>query len=52
MAFINEHHVDKPFIKRKRDRQDPEALAAGRRGPERDRFLREIRAKEGRNEPS
>jgi hypothetical protein len=28
-AFIAEHHVDRPFYKRKRDRADPEAL--GRR---------------------
>jgi len=26
-AFIAEHHVERPFIKRKRDRADPEALA-------------------------
>jgi Protein of unknown function (DUF3305) len=30
-AFIAEHHVERPFIKRKRDRADAEALA--RRGP-------------------
>jgi hypothetical protein len=30
-AFIAEHHVERPFFKRKRDRADPEAL--GRRGP-------------------
>ena len=30
-AFVAEHHVDRPFYKRKRDRADPEAL--GRRGP-------------------
>lgn len=30
-AFIAEHHVERPFYKRKRDRADPEALA--RRGP-------------------
>jgi hypothetical protein len=30
-AFIAEHHVEQPFVKRKRDRADPEALA--RRGP-------------------
>jgi hypothetical protein len=52
MAFVDAHHVDQPFIKRKRDRQDPEALAAGRRGPERDRYLRELRDKEGGHEPS
>jgi hypothetical protein len=26
-AFIAEHHVERPFYKRKRDRADPEALA-------------------------
>jgi hypothetical protein len=26
-AFVAEHHVERPFIKRKRDRADPEALA-------------------------
>lgn len=30
-AFVAEHHVERPFVKRKRDRADPEAL--GRRGP-------------------
>ncbi len=30
-AFVAEHHVDESFVKRKRDRADPEALA--RRGP-------------------
>jgi hypothetical protein len=30
-AFIAEHHVERPFHKRKRDRADPEALA--RKGP-------------------
>ena len=30
-AFIAEHHVERPFVKRKRDRANPEAL--GRRGP-------------------
>lgn len=30
-AFIAEHHVEQPFVKRKRDRANPEALA--RRGP-------------------
>ncbi len=29
--FVAEHHVDRPFYKRKRDRADPEAL--GRRAP-------------------
>jgi hypothetical protein len=30
-SFINEHHVERAFEKRKRDYADPEALA--RRGP-------------------
>lgn len=30
-AFVAEHHVERPFIKRKRDRADPDAL--GRRLP-------------------
>jgi len=30
-AFVAEHHVERPFYKRKRDRADPEALV--RRGP-------------------
>jgi uncharacterized protein DUF3305 len=30
-AFVAEHHVERPFYKRKRDRADPEALA--RRAP-------------------
>jgi hypothetical protein len=32
-AFVAEHHVERAFVKRKRDRADPEALArrAGRR---------------------
>ena len=35
-AFVAEHHVERPFVKRKRDRADPEALA--RRAPmDRDR---------------
>jgi hypothetical protein len=46
-AFVAAHHVEQPFIKRKRDRQDPEALAAGRRGPDRDRYLREMNARNG-----
>jgi len=33
-AFVAEHHVERPFFKRKRDRADPEALA--RRGPRRE----------------
>ncbi len=28
-AFVAEHHVEQPFIKRQRDRADPEALARG-----------------------
>jgi hypothetical protein len=35
-AFVAEHHVERPFYKRKRDRADPDAFA--RRGPmQRDR---------------
>jgi hypothetical protein len=34
-AFVAEHHVEQPFVKRKRDRADPEALA--RREPPKDR---------------
>ncbi|MCC6887042.1 MAG: DUF3305 domain-containing protein [Hyphomicrobiales bacterium] len=30
-AFVAEHHVERPFVKRKRDRADPDAL--GRRAP-------------------
>jgi hypothetical protein len=30
-AFVAEHHVERPFVKRKRERADPQALA--RRGP-------------------
>ncbi len=30
-AFVAEHHVERPFVKRKRDRADPDAL--GRRPP-------------------
>lgn len=33
-AFISEHHVERTFVKRKRDRADPESLA--RRAPKRD----------------
>lgn len=33
-AFIAEHHVERVFVKRKRDRANPEAL--GRRGPSRE----------------
>ena len=33
-AFVAEHHVDRPFYKRKRDRANPEAL--GRRPPVRE----------------
>lgn len=33
-AFVAEHHVERQFFKRKRDRADPEALA--RRGPMRE----------------
>jgi hypothetical protein len=45
-AFIAEHHVDTVFVKRQRDRQDPEALAHGLKGPERDRYMRGKRASE------
>jgi len=30
-AFVAEHHVEQPFVKRQRDRANPEVLA--RRGP-------------------
>jgi len=33
-AFVSEHHVERAFVKRKRDRANPEAL--GRRAPSRD----------------
>ncbi len=33
-AFVAEHHVEREFFKRKRDRANPEAL--GRRGPRRE----------------
>ena len=33
-AFVAEHHVEQTFLKRKRDRADPEALA--RRAPSSD----------------
>ena len=46
-AFVAEHHVEQVFVKRKRDKADPEALAIGRRGPERDRIERERREREG-----
>jgi hypothetical protein len=26
-AFVAQHHVEQPFVKRKRDRADPEAMA-------------------------
>jgi len=45
-AFVAENHVEQPFVKRKRDRADPEDLAAGARGPDRDRLLRERRERE------
>jgi hypothetical protein len=32
-AFVAAHHVERPFVKRKRDRADPEALAARPRVP-------------------
>jgi hypothetical protein len=45
--FVAEHHVEQSFVKRKRDKADPEALALGRRGPERDRLERERRSHGG-----
>jgi hypothetical protein len=30
-AFVAEHHVERPFVKRERDRLDPEALARRRK---------------------
>lgn len=42
-AFIDEHHVERAFYKRKRSPADPEALAHGRNGPERDRMVRLLR---------
>lgn len=35
-AFVAEHHVERPFVKRKRDRGDPEALARRSRAKEGD----------------
>lgn len=32
-AFVEKHHVEKPFVKRQRDRYDPEKSGFGRRGP-------------------
>jgi hypothetical protein len=32
-AFVAAHHVERPFVKRKRDRADPEAMAARVPGP-------------------
>lgn len=34
-AFVARHHVERSFHKRRRDRADPEALAAGRPAPRR-----------------
>jgi hypothetical protein len=34
--FVAEHHVEQPFVKRKRDRADPEALARRTPGEERE----------------
>ncbi|MGL5117337.1 MAG: DUF3305 domain-containing protein [Beijerinckiaceae bacterium] len=52
MTFVDEHHVEKPFYKRKRRDANPEALAFGRRGPERDRMLRERGLKDDDHEPA
>ncbi len=35
-AFIAEHHVEQPFVKRKRDRANPEALARRSSGDDRE----------------
>jgi hypothetical protein len=35
-AFVAEHHVEQPFVKRKRDRADPEALARRMPGDDRE----------------
>jgi Protein of unknown function (DUF3305) len=43
MAFVEEHHVERAFYKRKRSPADPEALAHGRNGPDRDRVVRALR---------
>lgn len=32
-AFVETHHVERPFVKRKRDRADPEAMATRRPAP-------------------
>lgn len=32
-AFVEAHHVERPFVKRKRDRADPEAMALRAHGP-------------------
>ena len=32
-AFVEAHHVERPFVKRKRDRADPEAMASRRPQP-------------------
>ena len=32
-AFVEAHHVERPFVKRKRDRADPEAMATRAPGP-------------------
>jgi Protein of unknown function (DUF3305) len=50
LGFVEEHHVETPFYKRKRDRADPEALAKGRKGPDRDRFLRELAANQTKDQ--
>jgi hypothetical protein len=36
VAFVAEHHVEQPFVKRKRDRADPEALARRNSGDDRE----------------
>jgi hypothetical protein len=36
-AFVAEHHVEQPFVKRKRDRANPEVMARGTPGAGKDR---------------
>jgi hypothetical protein len=44
--FVEEHHVDRAYFKRKRDRADPDALAKFSKGPDRDREQRAIDQKD------
>jgi Protein of unknown function (DUF3305) len=52
VAFIDEYHVERAFYKRKRTIADPEALAKGRLGPDRDRILRAQKEQEDSGEKS